>query len=325
MAAPNRHPLCCLPTPLHPLRRLSRSLGAEIWIKRDDLTGFAGGGNKGRKLEYLAGSLLESGAHTMVVCGALQSNFVRCAGALAATLGIRCVAVVMVLPFEGEVGRPAGHPPQTGGNVELDRILSVELEVIPDGPWEALFEAASDAAQRERELGRSVFEIPIGGSSPLGAHGFVLAGEEVSEEFDHIVVPTSSGSTHAGLAWHFHGSQTQVHGIACDPEPDLLDDVLRLCSGLDELHGIGKQIRANDLRLHPDWVGPGYGIPSELGQTALRRLAREEGVFLDPIYSAKAMSGLVGLAERGELAGRVLFWHTGGFATVCAPGAGDTG
>lgn len=323
MSLPARYPLCVLPTPMHPLPRLSHALGVEVWIKRDDLTGFVGGGNKGRKLEYLASHLLEVGADTMVVCGSLQSNFVRSAGGLCALLGIRCVAAVMSLPYDAEFGRPAGHPPEEGGNVELDRILGVRLEVVPDGPWEALFQAAADIAERERASGHTVYEVPIGGSSPLGAYGFVQAAAEAQESFDHIIVPTSSGSTHAGLAWHFHGSSTQVHGIACDPEPDLLDDVVRLCAGLDEMHGQVKRIESGGLLLHRDWVGSGYGVPSQAGQAALKRLAREEGVFLDPVYSAKAMSGLIGLATQGALSGRVLFWHTGGFPTVCAPGAGS--
>lgn len=322
MANPARYPLCCLPTPVHALPRLSGSLGIEVYVKRDDLTGFAGGGNKGRKLEYLAGKVLDSGADTLVVCGSLQSNFVRSAGALCAVLGIRCLAVVMALPFEAEFGKPEPRLPTIGGNVELDQVFGVELENVPDGPWEDLFAAAAGAAERERAAGHRVYEVPIGGSGPLGAYGFACAAQELTGGFDHIVTPTSSGSTHAGLAWHFHGTPTQVHGIACDPEPDLHDDVVRLCGELDALVGGRKKIGPGDVLLHREWVGPGYGVPSEEGQSALLRLAREEGLLLDPVYSAKAMAGLIGLAARGALSGRVLFWHTGGLPVLCAPGAG---
>jgi 1-aminocyclopropane-1-carboxylate deaminase/D-cysteine desulfhydrase-like pyridoxal-dependent ACC family enzyme len=293
----------------------------DVWIKRDDLTGFAGGGNKGRKLEYLAGAVLEAGADTVVVCGSAQSNFVRQAGALCAVLGVRCVAVVMGLPFEAGFGKPPGAPPPSGGNVELGALVGVEARPVPDGPWEDLFAAAAEAAREERAQGRAVYEVPVGGSTPLGAYGFVQAAAEVRGAYDVVVVPTSSGSTHAGLAWALAGTGTRVVGVACDPEEDLLDDLARLCEGLDGLLGGPGLWREGGFELDRRWYGAGYGVPSPAGHEAQLLLARAEGVFLDPVYSAKAMAGLLGMAREGSVGGKVLFWHTGGLPAACAPGA----
>jgi D-cysteine desulfhydrase/L-cysteate sulfo-lyase len=317
--------LCCLPTPVHRLERLGRSTGLDLWIKRDDLTGFAGGGNKGRKLEYIAPAVLESGADTVVACGSLQSNFVRQLGALCAVLGLRLVAVVMALPFEPPFGRPSGEVAAEGGNAELDALFGVEVQVEPDGTWDELFAAASARAGRERAAGRKVFEVPIGGSMALGAYGFAAAAAEVGEGFDSVVVPTSSGSTHAGLAWGFAGSATRVVGVSCDPEPDVLDEVARMCAELDGLAGVSKGVRPETLELDRSHVGAGYGVPSPEGYAAQLRVAREEGIVLDPVYSAKAMAGLISLAAEGALSGRVLFWHTGGLPAACAPRANRPG
>ncbi|MCW5938483.1 MAG: pyridoxal-phosphate dependent enzyme [Fimbriimonadaceae bacterium] len=310
--------LCQLPTPVHQLHRLSQELDIDLWIKRDDLTGFAGGGNKGRKLEYLMAQALKQNAEVIVTCGSRQSNFVRQLGGACAVLGLRCVAAVMRLPYEGPLGKPAAPCPAEGGNVVLDDLFGVELYLYDDGPWEDLFGHASDLAARERENGRSVFEVPIGGSSPLGAFAFAEAACEVETDFDAIVVPTSSGSTHAGLAWAFHGTSTKVFGIACDPEQDLLDDVCRLAGGIDELTGTKKGLLLQDLSLNREYVGEGYGVASRAGIEAQRLMARREAILLDPVYSAKAFSGLLGLARSGELGGKTLFWHTGGFPSLFA-------
>lgn len=306
---------------MHRLASVSQATGRDVWIKRDDLTGFAGGGNKGRKLEYIASFLVESRADTVVTSGALQSNFVRQLGGLCAMLGIRCVAVVMRLPYEEPYGKPCGAPPADGGNVELDRLFGVELELVEDGTWDELFDRAAARVEHERAAGRNVYAVPVGGSTVLGALGFVHAAREVEPGFDDVVVATSSGSTHAGLAWGFAGSAVRVHGIACDPEPDIGDDVARLCGELDRLLCERRSPGRGGILLHHEYVGPGYGVPSEAGEAAQRRLAREEGIVLDPVYSAKAMAGLLGLAERGELGERVLFWHTGGLPGACSPGA----
>lgn len=301
---------------MHRLARLSARLGLDLWIKRDDLTGFAMGGNKGRKLEYLIADALASGADTVVGCGSLQSNFVRQLAAACAMAGLSCVAVVMRLPFDAAMGKPDGLAPGSGGNALLDRLFGAELRLVPDGPWEELYDRAEAAALELERGGCRVYRIPIGGSSPLGAYAFAQAAVEVGEEFDAIVTASSSGSTHAGLASAFAGSGTRVIGIACDPEPDLKDEIADLAERLVDLE---PSLRVpGELELRQDSVGAGYGVASPEGMAALRLMAHSEGIVLDPIYSAKAFAGLLRLAEAGELRGKVLFWHTGGTPALLA-------
>lgn len=317
---PNVVSLCQLPTPCHRLDRVSEDLGLDVWIKRDDLTGFAMGGNKGRKLEYLMAEALAAGADTIVTCGAAQSNFVRQLGAACSMLGFRCLAAVMNLPYAAEHGRPteAGQAMADEGNVVLDRILGVAMVVFPDDDWEVLYAHAEELAANAEKSGAIVYRIPIGGSSPLGAFSFVEAAKEIGGGFDSVVCPSSSGSTHAGLSWAFHGTDTAVHGIACDPEPEIMDDLLRLTDGLDTLTGAPKRLTAADFHFHLAYSGRAYGIASEDGLRMIEYLARREGIFLDPVYSAKAFAGFHDLARRGLLKGKVLFWHTGGIPTLFA-------
>lgn len=317
---PNLVSLCQLPTPCHRLERVSADVGLDVWIKRDDLTGFALGGNKGRKLEYLMAEALAMGADTVVSCGAAQSNFIRQLGAACSVLGIRCQAAVMNLPYAVDHGRPpeAGVQMETTGNVVLDQILGVELSVFPDDDWEVLYAHAERLAEASEASGEKVYRIPIGGSSPLGAYAFVKAAEEVGDGFDAIVCPSSSGSTHAGLTWAFHGTNTAVHGVACDPEPEIMEDLLRLTDGLDALTGVTKGLTESDFKFHLDYAGRAYGIGSEAGASAIEYLARREGIFLDPVYSAKAFAGFLDLAKSGVLKGQVVFWHTGGIPTLFA-------
>lgn len=310
------------PTPLHRLNHLSAQLGLDLWIKRDDLTGLAMGGNKGRKLEYLLAEAIAQRADVVVTCGSTQSNFIRQLGASCAQFGIRCAAMTMVLARSDYNPMPTVPSMlSSGGNVWLDEILGVELHVIPNGTWDEMYAAMEELALGFEAEGLRVFRCPIGGSSALGAYSFVKAAEEIAEQaaaFDSIVFATSSGSTQTGLQVGFHGKPTKIIGIACDPEPDLVDDFAALSEQLADLTGTTPRLSAEDFNLNLDYVGPGYGVPSEAGNAAIQRLARTEGIFLDPIYSGKAFSGLLDLAERGELTGRVLFWHTGGLPALFA-------
>src|SRR5579862_1435159 len=208
----NRVPLIIAPTPLHRLPRMSEQLGIDLWIKRDDLTGFAMGGNKGRKLEYLIAAALAAGADTIVSCGALQSNFIRQLGAACSMYGLKCAAAVMALPFVSESER-ATQPglKNSGGNVFLDEMVGVDLRISEDGTWDELYAQAATLAQELRAAGSKVFEVPVGGSSPTGAFAFYQAGLELmsqAEPPDWVVFASSSGSTHTGLAYSFNGSQT---------------------------------------------------------------------------------------------------------------------
>jgi len=321
MLIPAKVDLIQSPTPLHRLARVSDDLGLDLWIKRDDLTGFAMGGNKGRKLEYLIAEALRSGAEAVVTCGALQSNFIRQLGAACAIYGLDCAAAAMESPFEYEPPKHAGLD-TTDGNVRLNQIFGVDLRVFGNDTWEVLGAHAEQLAEAYRRAGKRVYEIPLGGSSPLGAYAFFKAGEELSaqspEPFDWIVAASSSGSTQTGLSHAFRGTPTKILGMASDPEPEIASDYADLSVGLADLLGDTAAIPAADFRLNLDFVGPGYGVPSDEGQSTLEYLARREGILLDPIYSAKAFAGLLALAKKGELGGRVCFWHTGGLPTVFA-------
>jgi 1-aminocyclopropane-1-carboxylate deaminase/D-cysteine desulfhydrase-like pyridoxal-dependent ACC family enzyme len=292
----------------------------DLWIKRDDLTGFALGGNKGRKLEFLLADIQDSGADIVVTCGSLQSNFIRQLSAACAVSGVRCAAAVMACPYEFE--KPSAPPMQaTGGNELLDRLLGLEMRVLPDGFWDDLIEEAESLACSYEKQGLKVYRMPIGGSSPLGAYAFLEAAKEMqaqnSKPFDAIVFASSSGSTHTGLALAFRGTSTRIVGVACDPEPQIADDFAKLSVGLEE-RGLGQAMKAEEYDLDARFVGPGYGVPSEGSLRAIETLSRAEGIFLDPVYSGKAFHGLLHMIEAGEVGGRILFWHTGGLPALFA-------
>jgi len=313
-------PLCVLPTPIHRLHRISEHLGSDIWIKRDDLTGFALGGNKGRKLEYLMAEAVALGSTAVVSCGASQSNFVRQLGAAAQMCGMRCVVATMDAPYESIDRKVEGVFAQ-GGNIDLDSLCGVERRRFEDGTWEAL-ESAADGIQQELErAGEKVFRIPLGGSSASAVHAFVEAGREVQGqidfEFDWIVTASSSGSTHIGLAHAFHGSKTQVLGISADPEPEIVDDLIALSKSYAVEAGV-LGLKRDEIKFSLDYVGDGYGVPSLAGEAAMRILMKAEGIALDPIYSAKAFSALLSLVSSNDLEGRILFWHTGGMPSLFA-------
>lgn len=320
MAAPRKVSLIQLPTPLHRLDRLSAELGIDLWIKRDDLSGFGGGGNKGRKLEYLLADAIDKGAEVIVTCGTTQSNFVRQLGAACAVFKIGCAAATMALPYEdAPPTAPALEP--VGGNVFLDELLGVDLRVYPDGDWDALYAHAENLAKEYEAKGKRVYRVPIGGSSRLSAYGLYKAGEEIRQQspqpFDWIVFGSSSGSTHTGLTYAFHGSNTRILGISSDPEPEILEEFAAMGVGLAEILGV-PPLTAADFSMDFDYVGPGYAAPSEAGNEAILRLARTEGIFLDPVYSGKAFAGLLDRAAKGTITGRVLFWHTGGLPSLFA-------
>ena len=307
---PPRVTLIQAPTPLHRLENLSKETGLDLYIKRDDLTGFAMGGNKGRKLEYLMADVLAWGAEVVVTCGAAQSNFIRQLGAACSMYHIDCAAAVMSMPYD--IVEPKAAAAGFGGNLILDSVLGIDLRFSPNGTWEDLYKLAEDLATEFESAGRRTYRLPIGGSSPLGAYAFLKAAEELTETFDYIVFASSSGSTHTGLQTAFWKTQTKILGIACDPEPEIAEDFAELSTGLHEMFPVLPALRPSDYALNFDYVGPGYGIPSPEGNAAIRRLAQSEGIFLDPIYSGKAFAGLLELAGKGRISGKVLFWHTGG-------------
>lgn len=314
--APPKVPLVLAPTPLHKLPYFSQELSLDLWIKRDDLTGFAMGGNKGRKLEFLIADALARDAEVVVTCGSTQSNFIRQLGAACSMFGLRCVAAVMDTPFDGAAGKPLKkHVGSRGGNVVLDEILGVELHRFPDDDWEVLY---GHAAALVDQL-PNAYSIPVGGSSPLGAYAFYEAAKELKEStFDWIIFASSSGSTHTGLAYAFDGTPTKVLGIACDPEPEITADFAEIGEGLAALIGHRHTLRSSEFLMDFGSVGGGYGVFTEESQAAISEMARREGIFLDPVYSGKAFAGLMRQAGSGEISGKVLFWHTGGLPALFA-------
>ena len=311
--------LILAPTPLHRLDRMSDELGIDLWIKRDDLTGFAMGGNKGRKLEYLMGEALRQGATTVITCGAAQSNFVRQLAASCSRFNVKFIAVVMPLPYEFEPVR-GGLKPE-GGNILLNHLLGADIRKMPNGTWDTMFDETKRVAEECRQSGETVYEIPIGGSSPQGAYAFYEAGLELLNQdpnFDLVIGASSSGSTQTGLTYAFAGTNTHFRGVACDPEPEMVHEFATLAKGIDDITGKNLDLTAEDFDFDLRYVGPGYGVPSEGGTNAIEKLARMEGIFLDPVYSGKGFHGLLEMAKNGELPKRVCFWHTGGSPALFA-------
>ncbi|MGI8922928.1 MAG: D-cysteine desulfhydrase family protein [Fimbriimonadales bacterium] len=321
--------LICAPTPLHRMKRASELLGSELWVKRDDLTGFAGGGNKGRKLEYLMADAIGQGADIIVTHGSWQSNFIRQAGAACRMLGLdfRAAAMEWPHPGEGRETKPSDWPSEAGvrGNQVLDGWLGLDVQKLPDSDWNELETQSHALAGRLRSEGRKVYEIPGGGSTGIGALGFVSAAHELliqDATFDRIVVACGSGATQAGLAYGMAraGANTTVVGICTDNEPELVDVLGSISSDLDGLLLAKLRMGPADFDLRMDYCGKGYQVPTEESRGAIAMLARAEGVFLDPVYTSKAFAGLVDLAKKGELTGKTLFWHTGGFPGLFVEG-----
>ncbi|MCH7945094.1 MAG: pyridoxal-phosphate dependent enzyme, partial [Armatimonadetes bacterium] len=171
---------------------------------------------------------------------------------------------------------------------------------------------------------KNVLRLRNGGSVPLGAYGYLIAGEEAASQadapFDFAVTPSSSGGTHAGLGYFYHRSITKLVGVACDPENGQYERLVELSDGLDEITGLNKGMKEQDFDVRFGYYGPGYGVPGEQGDAAMDYLMRKEGILLDPIYSGKTFAGLMDLVKTGEIGGRVLFWHTGGLPTLFAGG-----
>jgi len=309
-----RQQLGFLPTPLVELKRLSHFLGGpRIWIKRDDQTGLAFGGNKTRKLEFLLGDALTQGADTLITGGAAQSNHCRQTVAAAAACGLAC-----------HLALGGAAPEQANGNLLLDHLLGAHIH------WSGAQRKGENIPQIVAQLqaaGKKPYVVPYGGSSKVGAIGYFDAVREldaqltgIGEKISHMVFASSSGGTHAGLivGKHFFGQSYQVIGIqiekAADGEPTLEQTILTLAHDAAAHLGVDASFAASDVLLRADYVGGGYGVVGALEREAISLLARHEGIFLDPVYTGRAMGGLINLIRRGEFThdDNVLFWHTGG-------------
>ena len=305
------------PTPLHRLDRLTDYLGGpEIWIKRDDCTMVATGGNKVRKLEWLIGEARAQGASHVVTQGAVQSNHVRQTAAVAAMFGLKCTALLE-------------HRIETNdtdylksGNVLLDQLFDCEIEYRPAG-IDMNAEAEKKGAEL-REGGTKTYVIPGGGSNKVGAIGYVSCGQELIRQademglrIDRLVTATGSAGTQAGLVVGLEGENAgiPVLGIGVRlPRDRQEENVFRLAEATADHVGVRGGIARSAVVANCDYVGAGYGIPTEGMVDAVRTLARLEGILLDPVYSGKAMAGMIDLIRSGEIRKNetVVFLHTGG-------------
>lgn len=310
-----RVPLAHLPTPLEPMDRFAEWLGGpRVLVKRDDLTGLALGGNKARKLEYLCAEALAQGCDTLVTGGGHQSNHVRMTAAAANRLGLDCHLAM------------GSHPPRTvSGNLLLDVVLGATLHYTGTQSYYETESAIEELAARLAGEGRRPFAIPIGGASVTGAASYVGAADELSHQLaqigekpvDWVVVANGSGGTHAGLLAGLH-RPTRVLGVDVGTRPDLDEVIPRLAA--EVAAQTGRAAPEAETIVDHDHFGTGYGEITDDALDAIRQTARLEGIVLDPVYTGKAMAGLIDAVREGRLGGSdtVVFWHTGGAVALFA-------
>ena len=315
--------LAHLPTRLEFLPRLTEQLGGpEIWVKRDDCTGLATGGNKTRKLEFSMGEALEQGADTVITVGAVQSNHVRQTAAAAARLGMRCEVLL-----EHRVAKPSSLY-LNSGNVLLDRILGAKLRDYPKGTD---FEAEMDDIAGEIQAnGGTPYIIPGGASNPVGALGYVGCAEELLQQceeqdvaFDHVVLASGSAGTHAGMAVGLRasGSDIPILGVGVSiPRDEQEDKVFELARETAEYIERPGCVAREDIVADCNYIGPGYGEPTAGMNEAVLMLARTEGLLFDPVYSGKALAGMIDYVRKGRFTAdqKIVFLHTGGIAGLFA-------
>ena len=291
------------PTPVQKLENISRLLNVNVFIKRDDLTGLGLGGNKVRKLEYLLADAREQGAEVVFTTGGAQSNHAMLTAAAAGKLGMK---PILILKQRGVTERI--------GNQLLEHLMGTEVIFMDTDSYADIYDEMDRIGV---QLGVPYYKIPCGGSNALGCLGYVDCAREISQQdlhFDYLICAEGSGGTMAGLAL---GAKlflpgTKVYGMMVDTDP--FDEITpALMRETSALLGVDTEISAEDYHLR-DMCGPGYAIPSEEGNAAIALLAKEEGLFLDPVYTGKAFAGLLKMAEEGSFqpTDNVLFLHSGG-------------
>lgn len=306
------------PTPVSKLSHLSSALGGpEIFIKRDDLSGLALGGNKTRKLAFILCDAINKGCDTVITAGAAQSNHCRQTAAAAAQLQLECHLLL------------GGEAPETAnGNLLLDNLLGCHIH------WAGAHRKGEDIGEICAQLkarGKKPYAVPYGGSNELGAYAFVAALAELEKQLDtrqfsHVVFASSSGGTHAGLMLGkaLLGRQYQLVGIGIDKAETaglpFAEAIVALANKTSRFVDAGITFTDRDVILDNRYVGDGYGVMGAAETGAIRLMARHEGIFLDPVYTGRAMAGLIDMIRSGQLgkADKVLFWHTGGVPSLFA-------
>ena len=307
-------------TPLERLNRLSDYFGRPIYIKRDDVTPLALGGNKLRKLEFLAAAALEEGADTLITAGAIQSNHVRQTAAVAAKLGLKCVALL-----ENPIGTTQANYLTNGNRLLLD-LFNTEV-VMCDALHDPMGQLTEEAEKLEAQ-GFRPYIVPVGGSNALGALGYVQCALEIAEQsassfvdFSAIVVASGSAGTHAGLAVALKHlmPETKLIGVTVSRTAEAQRPKVEAIA-----RDVAKRLQFDEalpeIHLWDSYFGPRYGEPSEEGLAAIKLLAEKEAMLLDPVYTGKAMAGLIDGLERGLFPGSdpILFIHTGGAPALFA-------
>ena len=303
-----------LPTPVEELPRLSAELGGpRLLAKRDDQTGLAFGGNKTRKLEYLMADAQAQGAKTIITAGAVQSNHCRQTAAAAARLGLECILVLA-----------GGQPKNASSNYLLDQLVGAEFAWAEDfSSRDAVLKSTFEKAQSE---GRQPYLVPYGGSSPIGATGYVYAIKELLDQSVHpdwIVFASSSGGTQAGMALgaEIFAYQGKVLGISVDEQLGVLQArVAKLASETAQLLGAAISFEPDQILVNADYTGDGYGVINSHDKEAVQLFAKFEGLLLDPVYTGRAAGGMIDLIRKGFFSPgeTVLFWHTGGSTALFA-------
>ena len=310
-----RVPLAPLPTPLVRADRFGTAVGADVWIKRDDIGSIGLAGNKVRKLEFVVADAIAQGADTLVTAGAAQSNHARATACAAAALGLRCILVL-----------GGSKPPKAEGNLLLDGLFGAEPRFVGSDDWGEIDRALADTVAAARDAGDAPYLIPLGCSSPLGAVGFAAAYRELLDQLDLAGVTaaevwhaSTSGGTQAGLTlgrW-LAGRGPVVRGVSAGVVwRNPCGALARHATEAAALLGEPVEIARADIALDMGWVGGGYGEPTPEALEAIDLLARTEGILCDPVYSGKALAALVGAARTGRLPDPIVFWHTGGAPVV---------
>lgn len=305
------------PTPLEAMPRMTQALGGpNLYIKRDDCTGLATGGNKTRKLEFLMADAVKHGADTIITQGATQSNHARQTVAIAAKMGMKCEILL-----EDRTGSKVDNY-RHSGNVFLDHLYGARVQEVPGGT--DMNAAMGRLAEELRGKGQKPYIIPGGGSNEIGALGYVVCALELVDQFNTqgldvscVVHATGSSGTQAGLVAGFEGSRSQIPVLGIGvraPRPAQETNVYNLAVKTAEFLGVPGAVSRESVQANCDYVGEGYGIPTPGMVEAVTMMARLEGILLDPVYSGKAMAGLIDLCRKGHFkkGDNVVFLHTGG-------------
>ena len=310
-------------TPIEHLPRFSKSVGGpDIYIKRDDLLGLTGGGNKTRKLEFLVADALSKGADTLITCGAVQSNHCRLTLSAAVKEGLKCRLVL-------EERVAGSYHADASGNNFLFRLLGVEkIRVVPGGS--NMMDEMNKVAAEVAWEGRRGYIIPGGGSNPIGATGYVACAQEIQAQLfskgldiNRLVTPSGSTGTHAGLVVGFSGCNMNIPivGIGVSRDKEVQEEmVYSLVEQLANHVGVNQSISREAVICFGDYWRPNYSVPNKKMVEAVNLLAKTEGILLDPVYTGKAMAGLIDLSRQGyfKKSEKVLFLHTGGSPALYA-------